>query len=311
MTGPGAGMRDLSVVIPVYNGAETVGAVVEQLVAELDDVLHEVVLVDDGSRDASVEVCVRLVERHRPRVRLLELTHNFSEHNAVMAGLNAVSGRYVAVVDDDGQHTAHGVRQLLDECRRGRDAVYSAYEKRRDPLWRRAGSALHNIMADSILGKPSWLYLSSFKVMDSRVVREVVASRNPHPYIDALVLQCARRITSVPVDHRPRLAGRSGYTLAKLLKVWASMVLASPARVLQVPAWLGGALLVAGGALLLVASADPRAAAVRSPTWVAALLLAAGLASLLLGLLGLRVARRLLVESGKPQFVVRRRVGWE
>lgn len=251
--------HELSVVIPVYNGAATVGVMVEELLAELSDVLHEVVLVDDGSRDTSAAVCLELVSRHRPRVRFLELAGNFSEHNAVMAGLNSVSGRYVAIVDDDCQHTASGVRQLLDECRTGHDVVYSAYERRDDPLWRKAGSALHNAIATIFLGKPASLYLSSFKVMHERLVRAVIVSHDPQPYIDALVLRATRRIGSVAVEHRRRRAGRSGYTLGKLVQVWANMMRSSPYRLVRVPAWL---------------------AALRRP-------------------------------DTAPQFVVRRRAGWE
>ena len=103
---------DLSVVIPVFNGALTVGKVVRGILQGLPDLNLEVILVNDGSTDDSALICEALVSKHRDSVRYIELDGNHGEHNAVLAGLHFTAGHWVAVMDDDGQNTAPALAEL-------------------------------------------------------------------------------------------------------------------------------------------------------------------------------------------------------
>ena len=105
---------DLSLVIPVYNGSETIVAVVEEAQSVLAGLSHEIVLVNDGSSDASEAVCNRLAARYPETVTFVQLSRNFGEHAAVLAGLRRTRGRYVATLDDDGQNPPDQIPLLLD-----------------------------------------------------------------------------------------------------------------------------------------------------------------------------------------------------
>lgn len=113
---------ELSVVIPVYNGSQTIQSVVDAAHAALATVRFEVVLVNDGSHDSSQSVCARLAARYPHTVSFIELARNFGEHAALLAGLRRTSGDYVATMDDDGQNPPDQLLILLDEIRHvGRD----------------------------------------------------------------------------------------------------------------------------------------------------------------------------------------------
>src|SRR5262245_53750358 len=118
----------ISIVIPVYNAATTIGPLVTQLIDALGRHSLQVVLVNDGSRDSSDASCRALFARFPETIVYLRLARNFGEHNAVMAGLNHASGDYVVIMDDDFQNPPDEVPTLVEHAReRGLDVVYMFY----------------------------------------------------------------------------------------------------------------------------------------------------------------------------------------
>src|SRR5712691_11357945 len=120
----------LSIVIPVYRGADSIG----ELVAALEELRiaggHEIVLVNDGSPDDSLAVCRGLVERARVPIMLVDLSRNYGEHNAVMAGLRHAAGAHVITMDDDLQNPPEEVDRLLAFAQdSGREVIYTCYEE--------------------------------------------------------------------------------------------------------------------------------------------------------------------------------------
>src|SRR3954447_6797247 len=134
---PGAGMPALSIVIPVYNGADSIG----ELVAALEELRieggHEIVLVNDGSPDNSLEVCRSLVARARVPITLVALSRNYGEHNAVMAGLRHATGTHVITMDDDLQNPPEEVEHLLAYAQQsGHEVIYTYYDEKQHSAWR-------------------------------------------------------------------------------------------------------------------------------------------------------------------------------
>jgi glycosyltransferase involved in cell wall biosynthesis len=303
------GPIELSLVIPVYNGSATVGPVVERIHAVFAGTPFEVVLVNDGSTDASERTCSELVERHPETVRFVQLSRNFGEHSAVLAGLNHAAGRYAAVLDDDGQNPPEEVPRMLAALKERRcDVVYGRYVHKRHHWMRNLASRFTNRVATAVLHKPPDLYLSSFKVMDRFVVDEVIRYRGAFPYIDGLVFRVTRNVAQVDVEHRPRAAGRSGYTLRRLVHLWLNMCLnysVTPLRIATVVgsfATVASVLLVAGIVVDKLLNPDVTHGI---PTVLVLMTFFAGVELVLLGVIGEYLGRLLLDHSGTPQFIVR------
>lgn len=121
----------LSIVIPVYNAEKTIETVCTSLIALYRAKYGlQIILVNDGSRDASDMRCRHLQTAYPELITYIKLAKNFSEHNAVMAGLNEAIGDYCVVMDDDLQNPPEEIGRLVEEAQKGYDIVYARYEKR-------------------------------------------------------------------------------------------------------------------------------------------------------------------------------------
>jgi|ETNmetMinimDraft_30_1059905.scaffolds.fasta_scaffold01011_9 undecaprenyl-phosphate 4-deoxy-4-formamido-L-arabinose transferase len=304
---------ELSFVIPVYNGSRTLGDVVDRIHECFRDVAIQVVLVDDGSKDDSEAVCMALAAAHPATVSFVHLARNFGEHNAVMAGLNVASGRYVAVLDDDGQNPPEEVRKLFAEIRKGEhDAVYGHYRVKRHGWFRNLGSRFNGRMANLLLDKPPELYLSSFKVMNRFLVDEIIRYSGAFPYIDGLILRSTSKVTQIDVEHRERAQSESNYTVAKLFWLWLNMFLNFSIAPLRVSALIGmltatTALVGMIGVVIDKLYINPEVT-IGLPTVLLVVMFFAGVQLSILGVVGEYLGRVFLDRSGHPQYVIRYRV---
>jgi undecaprenyl-phosphate 4-deoxy-4-formamido-L-arabinose transferase len=303
---------ELSVVVPVYRGAATVGRLVEALTglaAALPDGL-EIVLVDDGSPDDSAAVCRALVAASTAvPVVLVEHARNYGEHNAVMTGLRHARGRYIVTMDDDLQNPPEEVLRLLAHCRdNDLDVVYTRYARKEHALWRNLGSRFANKVADWLLDKPQGLYLSSFRCMNALVAGAIARYAGPYPYIDGLIMQTTQRIGSIEVRHLPRAEGRSNYTLRRLARLWLNLATSFSLLPLRLGILVGAAIAGLGflGAAYVVYEALTGATPSGWASTMVVILLMGGAQFMLLGILGEYVGRTLLTAGGKPQAVIRR-----
>jgi Glycosyltransferases involved in cell wall biogenesis len=231
----------LSIVIPVYRGAQTIGPLVDLLINTLHkEYLLEIVLVNDCSPDNSETICMQKYREYPDIVRFYSLAKNVGEHNAVMAGLNNCSGEWVVIMDDDFQNPVSEVRKLVAfACGHSYDVVYTWYEQRKHSLFRKIGSSMIDRLARIMLKKPKNLYLSSFKAIRRPLVNHIITYTAPYPYIDGLILNATNNIGKVMVEHHERAAGTSGYTLKKLVSLSLTMFTNFSVLPLRIAAGIG------------------------------------------------------------------------
>lgn len=310
MSGSTTEQIEISVVIPVFNGAASIADVVSRVSTVFAHLSHEIVLVDDGSKDNSAQVCRQLCEASEGRVVFVSLSRNFGEHNAVLAGLAQTRGRAVAILDDDGQNPPEELPRMISEMERQQwDVVYGRYQHRQHHAMRRLGSWFNDLAANVMLGKPRDLYLSSFKVMNRFIVNEVIQYRGPYPYIDGLICRTTNRLGQVPVQHAPRIAGHSNYTLRRLLRLWLNMFLGFstfPLRLIGILGLIVASLSALGLLLILIATAgySPEVPG-GIPTLLASLVFFSGVQLMAVGMVGEYVGRMFLSLNGQPQYIVR------
>jgi undecaprenyl-phosphate 4-deoxy-4-formamido-L-arabinose transferase len=309
MSGPA-----LSFVIPLYHSAETIASVVHEIEAFTIEGGHEIVLVHDGSGEATSDVSRALVREARIPITLIEHARNYGEHNAVLTGWRHARGRHIVNLDDDGQNPpAEAVRLWEHSKATGLDVVFGHYEAKQHSAWRNLGSWFTNRMTDWALDKPHGFYLSSFRCVSAFVAQQVVSYAGPYPYIDGLLLQVTQRIGSIDVRHESRHAGKSTYTLRRLLRLWLSAWINFSVLPLRVATVMG--ILIALAGLLALGWVVWLWLHNEGPQfgfgWImAALLIFSGSQLVMLGLIGEYVGRMFITVNQRPQAVVREVVRW-
>lgn len=303
-------MTTLSVVIPVYNAEKTIAELCAELIRLYSQSYDlEIVLVNDCSRDGSDRVCRLLQQEFEQVITYIRLSRNFGEHNALMAGFNHANGDYCVTMDDDYQNPPEEIALLLAEIDKGFDVVYSHYDKKHDPWFRNLGSRFNDRLATYILKKPAELYLSSFKIMNAFMVREIARYTGPDPYIDGIILRTTTSIGSVKVKHSERAAGKSGYTFLKLLSLWGNMMVSYSLIPLRIMGLIGFCMTVFGVFMAVDTIIDYYVPSLLDPTQFDILISSnaffRGFQLLTISVVGEYVGRIYLAINQDPQFIIR------
>lgn len=301
---------ELSVIIPVYNGATTIEALVERLRHTLANVLHEVILVNDASLDNSEEICCNLANGN-PNILYLSLRRNFGEHNAVMCGLNYARGDFAVIIDDDFQNPPDEILVLHQKAKEGFDVVYAQYQQKMHSLWRNVGSRGNDCLATILLKKPRSLYLSSFKLLRRELITEIIKYKGPFPYIDGLILRATDNIGTVSVRHAPRTCGRSNYTLCRLIKLHCNMLFNFSTAPLKICTFVGLLSFFFGVIFSLMILIEKLINPTLPLGWASlmtGLLVLGGLQMVFLGVIGEYLGKQYLDQNGTPQWVIKKKI---
>lgn len=301
----------ISFVIPCYRSANTIGAVVEELTQTLNtrsaEYDHEIILVNDGSPDNTAEVIASLCTKY-PSIVFVDLSRNFGQHSALMAGFNHVSGDIVVCLDDDGQTPANECFKLIDKVEEGYDLVFAEYPKREQNWFRNLGSRFNAACNHYFYSQPKSLVANSYYACRRFVVDCALQYPNPFPYVTGLLFQSVSRYCNVAVTHRARMEGESGYNLKKLVSLWLNGVTAFSIKPLRFANYVGWATAVIGVLFALFTIIRKLLNPAIQSGWastISIILLLGGVVIALLGIIGEYIGRIYLSINRYPQFVVR------
>ena len=210
----------LSVVVPVYNKADNLLALFEDLTDALLGLRQswEVLFVDDGSVDESPRVLRQLASKD-DKIKVLTLRRNFGQTAATMAGIDHASGDVVVVMDGDGQNDPAEIPALLDKLAEGYDVVSGWRRERRDGLSRVWLSRAANWLISRISGVQLHDYGCSLKAYRREILRSVRLYGEMHRFIPIYARWQGARVAEIPVNHRARLSGSSKYGFERIFKV--------------------------------------------------------------------------------------------
>ena len=304
--------RKLSFVIPCYRSENTVTTVVDEIentVSQRPEYDYEIILVNDGSPDNVWNI---ISERTKTdgNVIGINLSKNFGQHSALMAGYNNASGDIVVSLDDDGQTPACDVFKLIDELDKGFDIVYAQYPEVRQSWFRRLGSNFTKKITDYLFDiKDDNRKGSSYFVAKRFLIDEMVKYKNAYPYLAGLVLRSTRNISVVNVEHRSRIEGQSGYSITKLLALWLNGFTAFSIKPLKLGTYCGFFLASLGFIFALITIIrklfiTPMMEAGWSSI-ISIMLVIGGMVLIMLGLMGEYIGRIYICINNSPQYVVK------
>ena len=303
-------MRLVSFVIPCYRSANTITGVVDELkaaMAEMPEYDSEYILVNDCSPDNTFEVLRDLAEKDG-KITVVDLAKNFGQHAALMAGLRHAGGEIAVCLDDDGQTPGSEVGKLLKKPDEGYDVVYAEYAHKQHAAWRNIGTALNNGMTEIMLGKPKELTITSYFAMRRFIVDEMLIYKNCYPYVEGLILRSTRNIGTVPITHRAREEGESGYTLVKLFSLWMNGFTSFSVKPLRIATWCGAVAAMLGFIYFIVIIVKHFVDSSIPEGWastMALMLLLGGVILLVLGMIGEYIGRVYMCINASPQYVER------
>ena len=303
-------MKLVSFVIPCYRSEGTIGSVVEEIeaaMAALPQYGYEVVLVNDSSPDGTFAVIASLAEKDG-HITAVDLSRNFGQHGALMSGFHHCRGDIIVCLDDDGQTPADEVGKLLSKLEEGYDVVYASYEHKQHSRFRNLGSKFNGLMTEIMLGKPKDLTLTSYFAMRRFVLNDILRYNNCYPYIDGLVLRSSNNFAAVPVNHRQRQQGESGYTLGKLISLWMNGFTSFSVKPLRLATYAGALTAFLGFiyALTIVINYFTDSSILEGWSSTMALqLVLGGIILVVLGLIGEYIGRIYMCINASPQFVER------
>ncbi len=301
----------VSVVIPVFNEEGNLPALLPRLLPALAGLGRpfEVVLVDDGSRDRSLELLKASAAASPGVVKVVELVRNAGQHMAIMAAFTAVAGEYVITLDADLQNPPEEIPKLVRQMEAGHDVVGTIRVKRQDSFFRKAASRLVNRTTAAITGMRLHDYGCMLRGYHRDVVDVMTASDEASTFIPALAQQYARRPVEIEVEHAERSAGESKYSLYKLIRLNFDLMTGFSVVPLQIFTLLGflTALWGVGFGFFLLARRLVVGAEVEGVfTLFALAFVVMGVLMAGIGIVGEYVGRIYQQVRGRPRFLIRK-----
>lgn len=301
----------VSVAIPVYNEASVLPELLKRVRNVLDELPggpHELLFVDDGSSDGTVEALERAA-RLDARIVVVSLSRNFGHQAALTAALDHVSGDVTVLMDGDLQDPPEVIPAFLEKFSEGYDVVYATRAGRKEPWWLRGSYYLFYRLVAGMSELRLPLDAGDFGLMSRRIVDELRRTPERHRYLRGLRAWAGFRQIGIPVERQARQAGHSKYSSRQLLSLAFDGIFAFSIIPLRAAALIGVAAMAASS-LFALYSLYAKLALDRSPQGFTATILVitfiSGVILFFLGVIGEYVGRVYEEVKGRPLYVVAR-----
>ena len=239
-----------SVIIPVFNEEGNLEALYTRLTKVMKGLgeAYEIIFVDDGSTDRSFQILTGLHEKDR-NVKVMRFTRNFGQHIAITAGLDCCKGENVILMDADLQHQPEEIPKLLARLNEGYDIVYGLPRKRHDNLFKKLTSKVYLSLLAKLTSQAINPEVSAFRIMTRQVVDYFVEFRERSRFYGGLIAWLGFPYAFVEVAHEERFAGKTKYSLGKMIKLATEGVISFSDVPLRLAGYFG--LVVSGVSFVL------------------------------------------------------------
>jgi glycosyltransferase involved in cell wall biosynthesis len=304
----------ISIIIPVYNSEKTIGCVVERIISVIENYYkYEIILINDGSIDNSSQVCKNIVDKNSS-IRLINLSKNFGQHNAILAGLRFVKGDYIIFLDDDLETIPDEIPKLLNKIQEGYDVVYANYENKKNNFFRNIGTAINNLMSRLLLNKPKHVRTSSFFIIRKYLVKELIKYKGPYPYMSGLIFRTTNNIGVVYTKLGSRIHGSSNYNFKKLLSLWINGFTNFSVKPLRISFFLGVLISIISfilATIFIIRKIINPEIFIGWTSIIVVLLLFSGIQLVVMGFIGEYIGRVFLSLNKQPQYIIKEIINYK
>lgn len=212
-------MLQYAVVIPVYRGESTISELAERLITFFTQakLTFEIVFIYDNGPDNSWQVITRLQQKYPQYIKAISLSRNFGQHNAIICGFRHTHSEYIITMDEDLQHQPEDIALMISEQAKGDfDIVYGRYNELKHSSYRNITSALLKKMLEVSIPDLHPDY-TAFRLIKSKIAKATLTMNNSYTFLDGYLSWVTTNCSSVTVQHEERQAGKSSYTIPKLI----------------------------------------------------------------------------------------------
>lgn len=220
---------DLSIVIPIYNEEKNIVNLMKEIEEAIVKLKFEVIFVNDGSTDNSLEILEKLVDQYREndRVNIIvaDLRRNSGQTAAMRAGFSLVKGKYVVTMDGDGQNDPNDIEKLYNKITTEKVDVVCGWRKnRKDPLSKKIPSKLSNFLHRRLTGLPIHDSGCTLRIYVADSVLDLPIHGEDHRFLPAIIYSKGYQVKEIVVNHRHRVAGQSKYGISRLWRGYLDLL---------------------------------------------------------------------------------------
>lgn len=298
-----------SIIIPVFKAEDCLNELYQRLtkIMKTSSPSYEIIFVEDCGEDGSWGIIEKLA-RSDARIRGIQLSRNFGQHNAILCGVRAARGEAIITMDDDLQHPPEEIPKLLQKFLQGYDVVYGSPQKEQHGFFRNVASQITKIVLKSTMGVKTARNVSAFRVFRTYLRNAFDNYQGYFVSLDVLLTWGTKNFTSVSVEHRHRYSKRSNYTFRFLITHAFNMMTGFSVLPLQFASLLGFIVTFFGFVILayvLVVYFSIGGKVPGFPFLASIITIFCGTQLLVLGVMGEYIARMHFDIMEKPPYFIR------
>jgi len=307
----GTKIKSISVIIPVYNSADTIVPLYRRIVSVLTGLVvdYEIIFINDASMDKSLDIIYSL-SKNDENVKCIDFNKNYGQHNALLCGIRQANCDLIVTLDDDLQNPPEEIPSLLEKLDQGFDVVYGYPTIEKHGIFRNWASVITKMALKTTMGVENAGNVSAFRVFRTELRDSFSDYKGSFISIDVLLSWGTNSFSALPVNHEQRVEGKSNYTVRKLINHALNMITGFSVLPLQIASIMGFVLAFFG--LLVFIYVVSRFLLQGSPVpgfpFIASIIaIFSGAQLLAIGIIGEYLARIHFRTMNKPQYFIRQK----
>lgn len=305
----GTKIKSISVIIPVYNSADTIVSLHRRIVSVLTGLVvdYEIIFINDASMDKSLDIIYSL-SKNDENVKCIDFNKNYGQHSALLCGIRQAKYEFIVTLDDDLQNPPEEIPKLLEKLDQGYDVVYGYPKNEQHGLFRNIASIFTKMALKTTMGVSIARHVSAFRVFRTELRDSFSDYKGSFISIDVLLSWGTNSFFASPVNHEKRTEGQSNYTFRKLINHALNMVTGFSVLPLQIASIIGFVFSIFGviiliyvlGRFLFQGSPVPG-----FPFIASIIAIFSGAQLLAIGIIGEYLARIYFRTMNKPQYSIK------